>query len=577
MKQSMFPRVIVLTGPMGAGKSAVGAVLAEQHGGVLVDSDQAIEARTGHSIAEIFATEGEAAFRALERDVCVSHIADATPGTVLALGGGAFMNEDIRRAASAPDVLSVYLHTSPERSWARIQNTQRGKEQRPLLAHPDPLARLHALYEQRHPTYAQATLTIYTDALNADEVAQAIVRHAAQLAGVPSRNAPAQDAPCDGGCDQRSARPPVAAPSPPMEHPMIEVRTTHAHYPVLFVDTADEVANAIIDVAPSGRLLIISDDNVAPHYLAPLQHALQAHTRQVRTFVVPAGEPSKSIERATQLWNDIFDGDVDRQDVIIALGGGVVGDLAGFIASTTMRGLSFIQVPTTMLAMSDAAIGGKTGINVSAGKNLVGAFHQPLAVVAWIDTLKTLSRRELVSGLAEVIKSAMIDSPDAVETFRTIAARAVEGDTQAIRDCARIGAGLKARIVSEDEKERGVRSLLNYGHTFAHAIEHASGYGEWTHGEAVGAGMVVATEYARDRGHASDALVDTIRTLVRSVGLPDTPPNMSLSEWTEPIFRDKKRSGDSVRLILPRAAGDLFGEVTHFDTLSTWIEKNLVK
>lgn len=577
MKQSMFPRVIVLTGPMGAGKSAVGAVLAEQHDGALVDSDQAIEARSGHSIAEIFATEGEAAFRALERDFCVSCITDAAPGTVLALGGGAFMNEDIRRAASAPDVLSVYLHTSPESSWARIQNTRRGKEQRPLLAHPDPLARLNALYEQRHPTYAQASLTIYTDALDADEVAQAIVDHIEPPGGVPGRNASDRDVPCQDGCDQRSDRNNVAPPSPPMEHPMIEVRTTHAHYPVLFVDSAEEVADAIIDVAPSGRLLLISDDNVAPHYLGPLQRALEAQTRTVRTFVVPAGEPSKSIERATQLWNDIFDGDVDRQDIIIALGGGVVGDLAGFIASTTMRGLSFVQVPTTMLAMSDAAIGGKTGINVSAGKNLVGAFHQPLAVVAWIDTLKTLSHRELVSGLAEVIKSAMIDSPDAVETFRTIAARAVEGDTQAIRECARIGAGLKARIVSEDEKERGVRSLLNYGHTFAHAIEHASGYGEWTHGEAVGAGMVVATEYARDRGHASDELVETIRTLVRSVGLPDAPPNMSLSEWTEPIFRDKKRSGDSVRLILPRAAGDLFGEVTHFDTLSTWIEKNLVK
>lgn len=616
MIQSIIPRVIVLTGPMGAGKSAVGAALAAQHGGVLFDSDHEIESRAGHSIAEIFATEGEDVFRTLERDFCVSCIANATPGTVLALGGGAFMNEDIRRAASGPDVLSVYLHTSPKSSWARIQNTRRGKEQRPLLAHPDPLARLDALYEQRHPTYKMATLTIYTDALSADEVAQAImdqiernhdVVNGARLGNiVDGRNSARDTSAGDNAAGDnvsvgnvssknssngrthkqktssqkqrvQNAHPDADSSSLPMEHTMIEVRTTHARYPVVFVDTAEEVAKAIIDAAPNGRLLLVSDDNVAPHYLAPLQTALEAHKRQVRTFVVPAGETSKSIERATQLWNEIFDGDVDRQDIVIALGGGVVGDLAGFIASTTMRGLSFIQVPTTMLAMSDAAIGGKTGINVSAGKNLVGAFHQPLAVVAWIATLVTLSRRELVSGLAEVIKSAMIDSPEAVEEFRTIAARAVEGDTQAIRDCARIGAGLKARIVSEDEKERGVRSLLNYGHTFAHAIEHASGYGEWTHGEAVGAGMVVATEYARDVGHASDELVETIRTLVRSVGLPDTPPKMALSEWTEPIFRDKKRSGDSVRLILPRAAGDLFGEITHFDTLSQWIQKNLVE
>lgn len=568
---------------MGAGKSAVGAILAERHGGVLFDSDHEIETREGRSIAEIFAIDGEPAFRTLERDTCVACIETAAPGTVLALGGGAFMHADIRRAADAPDVLSVYLHTSPESSWARIQNTPGGAEQRPLLAHPEPLSRLNALYEARHPLYQHAALTIFTDTRAPDEIAHAILEHISRNYGDPHRtdHTPTAHSEHDARSTQRTndASAPTRSAAAPTasDRPMIEVRTTHATYPVLFVDEAAEVAQAINTAAPNGRLMIISDENVAPHYLAPLQGALETFQRVVRTAVVPAGEPSKSIERATALWNTMFDGDIDRQDTIVALGGGVVGDLAGFIAATTMRGLSFIQVPTTMLAMSDAAIGGKTGINVPAGKNLVGAFHQPLAVIAWIGTLDTLPHRQLVSGLAEVIKSAMIDSPEAVETFRTIAARAVEGDTEAIRECARIGAGLKARIVSEDERERGVRSLLNYGHTFAHAIEHARGYGEWTHGEAVAAGMVIATEYARDQGHASDALVDTIRTLVQSVGLPDTPPKMRLSEWTEPIFRDKKRSGDAVKLILPRAAGNLFGETTQFDTLSAWMRENLAE
>jgi len=562
MSKPIGPRVIVLTGPMGAGKSAVGAYLAEQYDGTLVDSDQEIETRAGKSIAELFATEGESAFRALERNVCVTCIEYAPQGTILALGGGAFMNDDIRRAAAGSDILSVYLHTTPEASWARIQNTPGGAEQRPLLAHPNPLGRLEDLYEQRHPTYSCAALTIETDALSAEEVAQKILEFIQENPNIQGVSA---------------VDPTTPAPHATAVPAMIEVRTRHAQYPVTFVDHADEVAASIHRVAPKGRLLILSDNNVAPLYLAPLTEALQTHARTVRTFVVPAGETSKSVGRAQELWDQIFAGDVDRQDVVVALGGGVVGDLAGFIAATTMRGLDFVQVPTTMLAMADAAIGGKTGINVSAGKNLVGAFHQPLAVIAWIGALSTLPHRQLTSGLAEVIKSAMIDSPEAVDQFRAIAARAVEGDTEAIRACARIGAGLKARIVSEDEKERGVRSLLNYGHTFAHAIEHASGYGEWTHGEAVAAGMVIATEYARDHGLASDVLVDTIRTLVRSVGLPENPPQMTLEEWIEPIFRDKKRAGDSVKLILPRAAGDLIGQETHFDTLSRWMETHIVQ
>lgn len=355
---------------------------------------------------------------------------------------------------------------------------------------------------------------------------------------------------------------------------MIEVRTTHVRYPVLFADDVADVAQAIQTAAPKGRLLIISDENVAAHYLAPLQTALEGAGRTVRTFVVTPGEISKSVVSAANLWAQIFAGDVDRSDTIVALGGGVVGDLSGFMAATTMRGLAFIQVPTSMLAMSDAAIGGKTGINIDAGKNLVGAFHQPRAVIAWTNSLLTLPKRELSSGMAEVIKSALIDGPESVELFRTVAAKAMNGDTDAIRDCARIGAGLKARIVSEDELEHGVRSYLNLGHTFAHAIEHASGYGAWTHGEAVAAGMVIAAEYSRDLGEASDDVVTLVRELVRAVGLPEEPPRMKLSDWVEPIFRDKKRSGNEVKLILLRGAGQVFGQPTSFDALSSWLAKN---
>ncbi len=356
---------------------------------------------------------------------------------------------------------------------------------------------------------------------------------------------------------------------------MLEVRTKHTTYPIHFVHTADEVAADIVRVAPNGRLLIISDSHVAPNYLTPLVESLEKHSREVRTFVVPAGEASKSVEQAAALWAAIFEGDVDRHDTIIALGGGVVGDLSGFVASTIMRGIAFIQVPTSMLAMSDAAIGGKTGINVAAGKNLVGAFHQPLAVIEWIETLKTLSKRELASGMAEVIKSALLHNQEAVDLFMASATKAMAGDLEAAGTCARIGAQLKANIVSQDELEHGVRSYLNLGHTFAHAIEHARGYGDWTHGEAVAAGMVIAAQYSRDVGIATQELVDNVRALVQSVGLPDAPPALTQEEWIEPIFRDKKRVGNEVKLILLRGPGDVVTQLTPYDVLSTWVQENL--
>lgn len=358
---------------------------------------------------------------------------------------------------------------------------------------------------------------------------------------------------------------------------MIQVRTPHVTYPVLFARSADDVANAIVEAAPKGRLLVISDSNVAPLYLAPLQSALESRDRTVRTFVVAAGEVSKSVRTAADLWDQVFAGDVDRNDTVVALGGGVVGDLSGFMASTIMRGLGFIQVPTTMLAMSDAAIGGKTGINIDAGKNLVGAFHQPKAVIAWTDALLTLPKRELASGMAEVIKSALIDGPESVELFRSTARQALAGDTEAIEACARIGAGLKARIVSEDELEHGVRSYLNLGHTFAHAIEHASGYGEWTHGEAVAAGMVIAARYSQHIGACDESVVNAVREMVREAGLPEEPPKMKLDEWVNPIFRDKKRAGNQVKLILLRGAGGVFGHPTTFDELATWMKENIAE
>lgn len=356
----------------------------------------------------------------------------------------------------------------------------------------------------------------------------------------------------------------------------IYVDTGTSRYPIrTFQGPITEPAAAIAKIANAGRLLVVSDSNVAKHYQGALAEALRAEGRTVRTFQFPAGEANKSLDTVSKLWSEVLGGDIDRNDTIVALGGGVTGDLAGFVAATVMRGISLIQMPTTMLAMSDAAIGGKTGINVGAGKNLVGSFYQPDAVICWLPSLQTLAPRELRSGMAEVIKSALIDGEKSVKIVREKAVEALAFDVDALADLARIGAGLKAAIVSKDVLERGVRSHLNLGHTFGHAIEHAVGYGEWTHGEAVAAGMVIAARYSVDRGHAEAGFIDEVVALARTFDLPVEPPQMTLEEWTTPIFHDKKRDGGSVKLILATGPGGVFGEATSFDTLSAWLKANV--
>lgn len=363
-----------------------------------------------------------------------------------------------------------------------------------------------------------------------------------------------------------------------MHSDTIYVDTGVARYPIhTCTGSVNEPAATIAQLAAPGRLLLISDSNVAELYQDSLAEALRSRGRAVRTLRFPAGEANKSLATVSKLWDELLGGDIDRNDTVVAFGGGVTGDLAGFVAATTLRGIALIQMPTTMLSMADAAIGGKTGINVAAGKNLVGAFYQPKAVLCWLPTLQTLAPRELRSGMAEVVKSALIAGPEAVERVLAEAPRVLAADIDALQSMARVGAGLKADIVSRDVLEHGVRSHLNLGHTFGHAIEHAVGYGEWTHGEAVAAGMVIAARYSVDHGHAEPAFVDDVTEILEAFDLPTEPPAMSLSEWIDPIVHDKKRTGDSVKLILATGAGGVFSEVTTFEHLQRWMGEHLAQ
>ncbi|MEA5445758.1 3-dehydroquinate synthase [Gammaproteobacteria bacterium AB-CW1] len=301
-------------------------------------------------------------------------------------------------------------------------------------------------------------------------------------------------------------------------------------------------------VLTAPALFIISDDNVAPHYLPSLRAALGQRLRG--ELVLPAGEAQKQLDTLSRVFDHLAECRIGRDAALVALGGGVVGDLTGFAAACWQRGIDFYQVPTTLLAQVDASVGGKTAVNHPAGKNLIGAFHQPRAVIADTDTLATLPEREFRAGLAEVVKHALIADPDFLAWLeaRVEALNAREPETvgETVLHCCRI----KAAVVSEDERERGRRAILNFGHTFGHVIEGALGYGQWLHGEAVAAGMVQAMVLSRTLGLLNEEEQRRAVALMERLKLPCEPPALSVDTWLEWMSRDKKATSAGLRFVL---------------------------
>lgn len=299
------------------------------------------------------------------------------------------------------------------------------------------------------------------------------------------------------------------------------------------------------------RVLVVTNDTIAPLHL----DAVLARLPDATTCVLPDGEAHKTLATTQTILDALADGGFHRDCVVVALGGGVVGDLAGFAASVYHRGVDFIQVPTTLLAMVDSSVGGKTGVNHPAGKNLIGAFHQPLAVVADLDLLSTLPAREYAAGLAEVVKYGALGDAEFLDWLadRTDALNAREPDTVAevVRRCCEA----KAAVVAADERESGQRALLNLGHTFGHAIETASGYGEILHGEAVAMGMVMAADLSARLGWLSQADVARLRELLLALRLPVDAPALGADRYATLMGRDKKVLGGRLRLVLLRALG----------------------
>ena len=318
---------------------------------------------------------------------------------------------------------------------------------------------------------------------------------------------------------------------------------------------------SLLAAAGSGRAVVIADVAVVEPHAATVVAGLEQAGLDANLLTVPSGEASKSLVEAGRLWESLAQLGIDRQTVVVAVGGGVVGDLAGFVAAGFARGVPCWQVPTTLVAQVDSAIGGKTGINLRAGKNLVGAFWQPRGVIADIDTLATLPNREFISGLAEVVKYGMILDADFFAWLEDNATAVVTREPAAIGHIVRRSAELKAFVVERDEREQtGLRACLNYGHTFAHAFETATGYGTLLHGEAVSLGMVAAARLAADLGRIDEAVATRQRRLLEQFGLPvvtDTLHGISDDTLLAIMARDKKALHGRLRFVLPDRIGQV--------------------
>lgn len=328
----------------------------------------------------------------------------------------------------------------------------------------------------------------------------------------------------------------------------------------LLQSAADELATLL-----AGRqLVIVTDRHVAPLHLEPTKRALAAHAASTSCFILPAGEASKSFSVYEKLVNDILALPIDRQTVLVALGGGVIGDLVGFAAASLLRGLDFIQIPTSLLAQVDSSVGGKTGINTPAGKNLVGAFHQPRLVLADIGLLASLPEREIKAGYAEVVKYGLLGDADFFDWLEKHGRDVLSGNPEAQAEAVRRSCQAKAEIVAADEREAGQRALLNLGHTFAHAFEAVAGYdGRLLHGEAVSAGLVCAFAFSRQLGLCSGQDVERVKAHLTAMGMPASADELPAGQAAPRVLidhmrKDKKARQGKLTFILARQIGEAF-------------------
>ena len=507
---------LFLVGPPGIGKSTVAPPLAEALGGRTIDLDEQIERKAGKPCAGIITEDGMPRFRGLESEV-LAELRPTPALIVVSTGGGAVLLEPNRQRMSELG-LRVGL-TGSVSTVARGIAATIGKR-----AHLDVGPRQHAarVLRERRDVYADVDASFRVDGAAPHEVALAIAAWLVSARGL-----------------------------------RIDVRTPHP-YPVLIrAGLLEHAGTHLGDIGWRGRIAIVADPLTAARYAPAVRRSCVAAGMDATLIRVPRGERAKTVPALARLWNALGAAGIGRDGGVIALGGGTVGDVAGFAAATYLRGVRLAQIPTTLLAMVDSSIGGKTGIDLARGKNLAGAFHQPDAVLADPSVLASLPKRERSSGYAEIVKSAFLADRDSVAQAERSAAAVVAGDLGPTVGSIALAATLKAGIVAADEREHGLRELLNFGHTLGHAYEAATRY-RVTHGEAVSIGMVFAAALADVLDLAPTSLRERLEALLGEAGLP-VRAAVPARTWSF-LRTDKKARHGSVRWILPRTIGR-FSEV----------------
>ena len=512
---------IALTGFMGTGKTTVGRLLAERLGMDFIDTDESIEARAGRSIPEIFSAHGEEHFRDLESRALAEAL--ATPGRVVSTGGGMLLrdaNVEALRQAGPIICLTATAETVLGRTSADAN--------RPLLDVADPAGRIEELLAARDECYAQADVHVGTDARSPEGVVDAIAEFLA--------------------ADARG-RWLVGAQT------VIPLALPDAGYAITVGrGLLERVGEIVPPREPGVRAALVTTDRIGPLYAERVQRALAEAGWDVALLTVPDGESSKRLQVAGDLLGALAEAGLDRGSTVFALGGGVVGDLAGFVAATYMRGIDLVHLPTSLLAQVDSSIGGKTAVDLDAGKNLVGAFHQPVAVVSDVATLATLPPAELRSGLGEIIKHVCCFDAEMFALLESRRDAVLRGDGAVLEYLVARNCQIKAGVVEQDPHEAGLRAVLNYGHTVGHALERAADDWALRHGEVVGAGIVAESRLAAWLGLADEQTAARQEALVAAYGLP-TRASVGEPVALSALDRDKKIVGGKLRMPLVPAIG----------------------
>lgn len=506
-----YPGNIILTGFMGTGKSVVGKKLAARLGRNFLDTDTIIEQGSGKSVASIFSEDGEQCFREYEKEVCRE--LSETKGFVIATGGGMLLDPENRKLLSRSGII-IRLDASIPTILHRTQRHQH----RPLLNCQDSEKRIKSLLAERSAAYASLPFHIDTTGLELEETANRVLGIIWDIDG-SSRFIPVKTHDRGGY---------TIALGPEM------LRTT---------------GTMLRDRGISSKCMVVTDDVVADKYLQILLGSLKASGFNPDACIIRSGESSKNLSEVQNLYEAFLKYGLDRNGAVIALGGGVVGDLAGFAAATYMRGVHLVQCPTTLLAMVDSSVGGKTGVDLPQGKNLVGSFKQPLITIADTACLQTLPHKEFLMGMAESIKHAVVKDPGLFEHFENtnLNDSGVESIAQSIQ--------VKVDTVEQDPFESGLRETLNLGHTVGHAIEKCSNY-SLLHGEAVSIGLVAAARLSFETGMCEQIVPERIEALLGKLGLP-VRHTMDPQELVAAMTSDKKTRDGQIRFVLIRTIGEV--------------------